>query len=97
MIVGDVCNRRIPTAARTTTVLAAAKAREAGVHAETALIKTEGRRVAAVIVEEAEGASSDLVIMGTHGRRGVEHLLLGSVAEGVVRRATVPVLLLRGR
>ena len=40
-------------------------------------------------------SSSDLIMMGTHGRRGFEHLVLGSVAEGVLRRATVPVLLLR--
>ena len=74
---------------------AAAKAREAGVSAETALIDAEDRRVAAAITEEAGRAGSDLIMMGTHGRHGFEHLVLGSVAEGVLRRATVPVLLLR--
>jgi nucleotide-binding universal stress UspA family protein len=74
---------------------AAAKTREAGVSAETALIDAEDRRVAAAITEEAGRAGSDLIMMGTHGRRGFEHLVLGSVAEGVLRRATVPVLLLR--
>ncbi|HYA38367.1 MAG TPA: universal stress protein, partial [Candidatus Methylomirabilis sp.] len=37
---------------------------------------------------------ADVVVLGTHGRRGVERLLLGSVAEGVARLSTVPVLLI---
>ena len=47
--------------------------------------------------ETSKTALQDLIAMGTHGRRGVEHLLLGSVAEGVARRSGVPVLLIRGR
>jgi nucleotide-binding universal stress UspA family protein len=76
---------------------AAAKAREAGVAAEIALVEAGDRRVPAAIAEEAVRAQSDLILMGTHGRRGFEHLVLGSVAEGVLRRASVPVLLLRSR
>jgi nucleotide-binding universal stress UspA family protein len=41
--------------------------------------------------------SADLVIMGTHGRRGVTRMFLGSVAENVVRNSPVPVLTIRGR
>lgn len=48
------------------------------------------------ITEEAKAWPADLIIMGTHGRRGFSHLFLGSVAEGVVRTATVPLLLIRG-
>ncbi|WP_435174809.1 universal stress protein [Halorussus sp. AFM4] len=44
------------------------------------------------IVEYAEGQNCDLVVMGTHGRGGIDRLLLGSVAEGVVRACSVPVL-----
>lgn len=44
------------------------------------------------IVEYAEGQDCDLVVMGTHGRGGIDRLLLGSVAEGVVRACSVPVL-----
>ncbi|USZ67801.1 universal stress protein [Halorussus salilacus] len=47
------------------------------------------------IVEYAEGEDCDLVVMGTHGRGGIDRLLLGSVAEGVVRACTVPVLTVR--
>jgi len=44
------------------------------------------------IVEAAERLPADLIVMGTHGRRGVSHVLLGSVAEKVVRCAPCPVL-----
>lgn len=44
------------------------------------------------IVEFAEDEDCDLVVMGTHGRGGIDRLLLGSVAEGVVRACSVPVL-----
>ena len=76
---------------------AATKASAAAVPAEAALVEAGDRRVADAIVEEATGWGANLIAMGTHGRRGFAHLLLGSVAEGVVRRATAPVLLLRSQ
>jgi nucleotide-binding universal stress UspA family protein len=48
--------------------------------------------VAAEIVEEAAALAADLVVMGTHGRSGFEHLMLGSVTEKVLRKAPCPVL-----
>ena len=51
---------------------------------------------ATVISEVAETTASDLVVMGTHGRTGFAHLLLGSVAEKVVRTAPCPVLTVHG-
>ncbi|WP_284009831.1 universal stress protein [Haloarcula pelagica] len=47
------------------------------------------------IIEYAEGVGADLIVMGTHGRRGVDHFLIGSVAEKVVRTSEVPVLTVR--
>ena len=47
------------------------------------------------IVEAARDSQADLIVMGTHGRHGMAHLLLGSVAERVVRTATCPVLTVR--
>jgi universal stress protein A len=47
------------------------------------------------IVEMAKDAGADLIVMGTHGRTGLKHMLMGSVAEHVVRRARCPVLSLR--
>jgi nucleotide-binding universal stress UspA family protein len=49
------------------------------------------------IVENARRERADLIVMGTHGRTGVKHVLLGSVAEGVLRRAPCPVLVARGQ
>ena len=47
------------------------------------------------IVSEAARRNADLVVMGTHGRTGMKHLLLGSVTERVVRTSNVPVLTVR--
>jgi nucleotide-binding universal stress UspA family protein len=49
----------------------------------------------ATIVEHAAEDDCDLIVMGTHGRGGIDRLLLGSVAERVVRRSTVPVMTVR--
>ncbi|STY28576.1 universal stress protein [Legionella wadsworthii] len=49
------------------------------------------------IIEAAKKWAADLIVIGTHGRRGYQHLLLGSVAEGVIRNAPMPVLLVRGK
>jgi nucleotide-binding universal stress UspA family protein len=51
---------------------------------------------AQAIVDCAREQQCDLIVMGTHGRHGVAHLLLGSVAERVVRTAGCPVLTVRG-
>jgi nucleotide-binding universal stress UspA family protein len=50
---------------------------------------------AAEILETAREARADLIVMGTHGRTGLEHALMGSIAERVVRRAHCPVLTVR--
>jgi nucleotide-binding universal stress UspA family protein len=50
---------------------------------------------AAEIVRTAREWSADVIVIGTHGRAGVRHLLLGSVAEAVTRHAPCPVLLVR--
>jgi nucleotide-binding universal stress UspA family protein len=70
--------------------------RQAGVALKTRLLEADGERVASVIVEEARRWPADLLVIGTHGRSGFSRILFGSVAEGVVRTAPVPVLLIRG-
>ena len=59
--------------------------------------KSEERGIASasVILEYAKKNNIDLIVMGTHGRRGIKHMLLGSVAEEVVRRAFCPILTIR--
>ena len=74
---------------------AAEKVRRSGITAETALLDMPGERVADVIDNEALSWKADLIVIGTHGRAGLSRLLLGSVAEDVVRGASVPVLLVR--
>jgi nucleotide-binding universal stress UspA family protein len=49
------------------------------------------------IVEAAKRESAELIVMGTHGRTGLKHALIGSVAERVVRHAPCPVLVVRPR
>lgn len=64
---------------------------------ETRLVELkplEGR-ISELIIREAQKWPADLLILGTHGRRGVSRLLIGSVAENVLRLATIPVLLVR--
>jgi nucleotide-binding universal stress UspA family protein len=50
---------------------------------------------ASVIVEAAQAQNCDLIVMGTHGRGGLNRLLMGSVTEKVLRNSTVPVLAVR--
>jgi nucleotide-binding universal stress UspA family protein len=52
---------------------------------------------AATIVAEAQDARADLIVIGTHGRTGLSHLLLGSVAEAVIRKAPCPILAVQAR
>jgi len=70
-------------------------AQKAGIDAEALLVETETptQHVAEAIVKEATRWPADLVLLGTHGRRGFQRMLLGSVAEGMARRSPVPVLL----
>ena len=73
-----------------------AEARQAGIEAEVKLLEARGDRIASVIVEEARSWQADLIVIGTHGRSGFSRVVFGSVAEGIVRTAPIPVLLLRG-
>lgn len=73
------------------------QAQAKGVNPESKLVttKTPGMRAGEVIAQEAVDANADLIVMGTHGRRGVSRVFMGSVADTVVRVAVPPVLLVR--
>ena len=75
---------------------AVAQAAAHGVQARPLLRDTSAKTPAESIVAEAVTQHADLIVLGTHGRRGLERLALGSDAELVVRSAPVPVLLVRG-
>lgn len=78
---------------------AEAVAKSTGIAVETQLLKMEtmGQRIPEMIAADAETWLADLIVICTHGRSGLSRLLMGSVAEGVVRVATKPVLLVRAR
>jgi nucleotide-binding universal stress UspA family protein len=76
----------------------ATTAREAGVNVDTKLITVGmlGERIYEAIEEQSKQWPANLVVVGTEGRRGFQRLMIGSVAEGLVRISTKPVLLIRG-
>jgi len=78
-----------------TLALAADKVKQSGTKVETVLLEAKGERIANVIENEAKHWQANLIVIGTHGRSGINRMLLGSVAEGVVRVSSVPVLLVR--
>jgi nucleotide-binding universal stress UspA family protein len=71
------------------------KVRNAGIEVDAELIEVIGGQAGEWIVNRANEVNVDLIVCGTHGRRGVRRLLLGSDAEYIVRRSPVPVLLVR--
>jgi nucleotide-binding universal stress UspA family protein len=74
---------------------ALARAQRAGVEGEAVQMAGRGKNVSDVILAAARRWRADVIVMGTHGRRGLNRLLLGSDAERVLRDAPVPVLLTR--
>ncbi|MGE0873209.1 MAG: universal stress protein [Burkholderiales bacterium] len=76
---------------------AEALARKGGVKALAVLRESVTVPVADMVVREARRQRADLIVIGTHGRRGLTRAVMGSDAEDVVRSSPVPVLLVRAR
>jgi nucleotide-binding universal stress UspA family protein len=74
---------------------AQAAARAAGVNITPILVETRGQTVAHEIILQARKSKADVIVLGTHGRRGLSRLVMGSDAEAVLREASVPVILVR--
>lgn len=70
-------------------------ARAQGLQTDTVLYENLAKTVAQRVVDEAVSWQADLIVVGTHGRRGVRRMVLGSSAEGILRTSPVPVLLVR--
>ena len=68
-----------------------------GVPVDTVLFDGFSGRVSDHVVEQAKSWNADVIVLGTHGRRGIRRLVIGSDAEQIVRNAPVPVLLVRLR
>jgi nucleotide-binding universal stress UspA family protein len=77
---------------------AVASARNGKIEADGKLLVIDhaGQRISDAVEQEAENWHADLIVIGTHGRRGFRRLLLGSVAENLIRISASPVLLIRG-
>jgi nucleotide-binding universal stress UspA family protein len=74
---------------------ATTKAKAIGVDAYCILIESDKKRLSEMIIDAAGQWNADLIVMGTHGRRGFERLLVGSVAEHMIRSVTTSLLLVR--
>jgi nucleotide-binding universal stress UspA family protein len=74
---------------------AAAQVKASGVEAAHVLLDCEGRRLCDLVAETASAWAASVVVLGSHGRRGLQRILLGSDAEQILRTAPVPVLLVR--
>jgi nucleotide-binding universal stress UspA family protein len=66
-----------------------------GMHSETVILGTAVDNTGELIVNQASEWPADVIVMGTHGRRGLARLILGSNAEYVLRHTPVPVLIVR--
>jgi nucleotide-binding universal stress UspA family protein len=87
-------NRLVEQGKELSTELAQAM-RERGVSGDVAIGEASSvDDVPTLVLRAAAGFNADLIVMGTHGRRGVQRLILGSVAERCVRQSTLPVLLI---
>lgn len=64
---------------------------------ETSLVDAGHSDVASVLLRESHAWGADLVVLGTHGRGGMERILLGSTAESFLRNADIPVLVVPSR
>ena len=70
-------------------------AHKAGVEADSRMVEAIGGRVSKFVMQQVKEWPADLIVMGTHGLRGIERLVMGSDAETIVRTSLVPVLLVR--
>nr|WP_228763336.1 universal stress protein [Limnohabitans sp. 2KL-27] len=75
---------------------ALAAAQKLGVTADTLLLERAGQRLGNSVADAAGDWGADLLVVGSHGRRGIGRLLLGSGSEQILRTSPVPVLLVRG-
>jgi len=74
---------------------AEAAVRAAGVAVDTKLLEANGVVVGEQVLQAAANWAADLIVCGTHGRRGLRRIVMGSDAEYIVRQSPVPVLLVR--
>ncbi|WP_454763893.1 universal stress protein [Cupriavidus campinensis] len=89
--------RGIMSVGQRTLAIVAQSMSDAGVRCMTELIEKpiSPGKISSTIVAQADAWNADLIVMGTHGRRGMRRLIMGSVSEGVIAKTNKPVLLVR--
>ena len=85
--------RAFVTEGNETLAAAVKRGAEAGVTVQAQTRPANGASLAAAILAQARALSADLIVLGTHGRRGLRRAIIGSVAEEVIRESPIPVLL----
>jgi nucleotide-binding universal stress UspA family protein len=95
LIDAQPCTTAYAEAAKATLEDARAMFEQRKVRGLTRTIDAYREDIAGVLCRAADECEADLVVMGTHGRHGIGRLLLGSAAEALLRRTTVPVLMVR--
>lgn len=76
---------------------ASAQAKAVGIDARTRLISSHDCDCGEMVSQAIDESGADLLVVGSHGRRGVRRLLLGSVAEDLLRKVNISVLIVRSR
>lgn len=74
---------------------ASARVKAQGVGVDTVLVDTLSGRLHEQVLQQARDWGAGLIVLGSHGRRGVERMVLGSDAEQIIRNSEVPVLVVR--
>ena len=67
-----------------------------GVACDSVLLESGSGRLCETVAEQARQVHADVIVLGSHGRRGLDRVLMGSDAEQIVRHAPVPVLVVKG-
>jgi len=92
---GDELRKRLRQDGEETLKEAETTVRQKGLETESTLIETPADNTGEMIVRQAKEWPADIIVMGTHGRRGIARMILGSSAEFVLRHTAVPLLLVR--
>jgi nucleotide-binding universal stress UspA family protein len=97
MCTGADIHRLVREGAELVLAKATEQVKKNGIAVDSELLDSFDGRVCDLVVGASQTWSADLIVIGTHGRRGVGRMLLGSDAEQILRLAPIPVLLVRGK
>ena len=91
----DLICEELRKAGRAILTQAESVVRKEGLAVDTQLVEAMGRSAGELVIDAAQEWPADLIVCGTHGRRGLRRMVMGSDAEYIVRHSPVPILLIR--